>query len=735
MLTLLVSAARILFRIVDEAVYGIIASVYKLMITIANHQVFQAETFAKFGKRVYALVGIFMLFKLAFSLIRYIVNPDEMKDSKKGGKKIIINVMVVVVLITITPTIFEQSRKLQGLILKENVIGNLILGISGEGNVTANKAAKDWELISKNDNNDDQTTDTTEDNTQTNTGTVNPGGTDGAAIRQYNLFDKTVGDEIATLTFSAFYFPAYSDCSAEISAMKNNEANINATDESKIDYGTISEQCKSGFGEEELAKTYLRGIVFNDIETLLYDNDLANAKVETSTGESKFVMKYSVLISTVAGIVLLLIFINFCIEVAVRTIKLGFLELMAPIPIISYIDPKSSENGLFSKWLKMCVTTYLSLFIRLAAIYFAIFVIGEITSGGIDLTSSPLVTVFLILGALIFANQLPKMIEELVPSLKGSGTFSLNPMKTIGASPLAAAAVGGLAGAAGGIAANTASRIHNVNKLRNDQYGGSWKKALTGGEGFNAQGIKNVAKGAGSGALSAVGGGLAAGYGAGRAGLGGKGSPLGHASQAITRSSQMRNFNDQKGGAVAGLKSRATDKLTDMAGIQYSSGSTSVIKDQIKNKQHELQNYQQKEQANREYVNDRISKQSSKASIGLKNHFDYSFKHDEKGNITGYETKTYDEYRLDTAKSYGISAGNFTADQWDAWTQTDPSRLEQEANHAAFKGYIVTKDTYDAINQAYTIATDSDMAQIKLKKEITQLEEQRDIKKTITQNK
>ena len=718
MLNLLVQAVRSLLGLIDEAVYSVISSVYKLMIEIASHQVFDVKTLENFGERVYALVGIFMLFKLAFSLIRYIVNPDEMKDSKRGGKKLIVNVMVVVVLITITPTIFEQSRNLQRVILQENVIGNLILGISGENNIVANQAAKDWQLVGGHVNPIDATEEKNDETQEEKT--------------EENNLNKTVGDQIATLTFNAFYFPAHGDCSEEIKNTK--EMNIDVTNESAIEIAEITETCSTSFSNETVASSYVKGMAFNDISTVLFENDVINDQV-TIDGNKKFSMKYMVLISTIAGIVLLLIFINFCIEVAVRTIKLGFLELMAPIPIISYIDPKSAENGLFSKWLKMCVTTYLSLFIRLAAIYFAIFVIGEVTSGGIDLTSSPLVTVFLILGALIFANQLPKMIEELVPSLKGSGTFSLNPMKTIGASPLAAAAVGGVAGAAGGIAANTASRIYNANKLRNDQYGGSWKKTLTGGEGFNKQGMLNAARGLRSGALSAVGGGLAAGYGAGRAGLGGKGSPLGHASQAITRSSQMRNFNTQKGGAVAGLTSRATDKLTDMAGIQYSSGSTSVIKDQIKNKQHELQNYQQKEQANREYVNDRISKQSSKASIGLKNHFDYSFKHDEKGNITGYETKTYDEYRLDTAKSYGISAGNFTADQWDAWTQTDPSRLEQEANHAASKGYIVTKDTYDAINQAYTIATDSDMAQIKLKKEITQLEEQRDIKKTITPNK
>lgn len=731
MLTLLVSAARILFRIIDEAVYGIIASVYKLMITIANHQVFQVETFDKFELRVYSLVGIFMLFKLAFSLIKYIVNPDEMKDSKRGGKKLIINVMVVVVLITITPTIFEQSRKLQGLILKENVIGNLILGISGENNVTANKAAKDWDLISENDNNDDQTTDTTEDNEQTNTGTVNPGGTDGAAIRQYNLFDKTVGDEIATLTFSAFYFPAYSDCSAEISAMKNNEANINATDESQIEYGTISDECKNGFGEEEIAKTYLKGMVFNDIETLLYENDLANVKVEMpSTGESKFAMKYSVLISTVAGIILLLIFINFCIEVAVRTIKLGFLELMAPIPIISYIDPKSAENGLFSKWLKMCVTTYLSLFIRLAAIYFAIFVIGEITSGGVDLTSSPLVTVFLILGALIFANQLPKMIEELVPSLKGSGTFSLNPMKTIGASPLASAAVGGVAGAIGGTVANSANLVNRAkkfNELRKKEYDGKLGQALTDGKGLTRQGVWNATRRIGSNAMSPIGGGFFSGVGAARAGLGGKGSPIGNAEQAITRSSKIRNFNEGKGGAVAGTASRVTDRMTDIAGIKYSSGSTSAIKSEIQIKQHQLQNLQGQEHNYKEAVQDSIRKEAAQYQTGLRNHFDYAATYDKKGNYT-YDAKTYEGYVGSV-----LAANNVCTE--DEWNNFDTTERQNRIQQAVQTGAVVNGQTYNAIHSAYEMATQTDMDSVKIKQEITQLEEQRDIKKTITPNK
>ena len=687
MLDLLVQAVRSLLGLIDEAVYGVISSVYKLMIEIASQQVFQSETIQSFGERVYALVGIFMLFKLAFSLIRYIVNPDEMKDSKKGGKKLIVNVMVVVVLITITPTIFEQSRNLQRIILQENVIGNLILGISGENNIVANQAAKDWQLVGGHVNPIDATEEKNDETQEEKT--------------EENNLNKTVGDQIATLTFNAFYFPAHGDCSEEIKNTK--EMKIDVINESEIEIAEISETCSRSFSSETVASSYVKGMAFNDINTVLFENDVINDQVSPA-GDKKFSMKYMVLISTIAGIVLLLIFINFCIEVAVRTIKLGFLELMAPIPIISYIDPKSAESGLFSKWLKMCVTTYLSLFIRLAAIYFAIFVIGEVTSGGIDLTSSPLVTVFLILGALIFANQLPKMIEELVPSLKGSGTFSLNPMKTIGQSALATAAVAAPAAALGGMAANSFAAYKHAE--RNDQ-GQIVNKGAT---------LKKAA-------LSGAGGALAGGVGGLRAGMtsGGKGTPIGVAEKTITRNSNLRNYNDSQGGFTAGMTSRTMDKVTTIAGLKYSSGSTSAVKSQIQIKQHQLQNLQQREQTARRSVDDAIAKQNDSLQAALKDHFNYSATYDKKGNYA-YDQKSYMDYANDIVRDNGISQGTFTIQQWDGYDNATKMGYIQTA---AQNGIIVAEDIYNSIAHDYATVTNSDLDQAKLKREISSLEEQK----------
>ena len=58
---------------------------------------------------------------------------------------------------------------------------------------------------------------------------------------------------------------------------------------------------------------------------------------------------------------------------------------------------------------------------------------GDVPSGWMAI----LVQVMIIIGLLIFANQIPKLIEG-ITGIKASGNFSLNPLKTITQSPIAA---------------------------------------------------------------------------------------------------------------------------------------------------------------------------------------------------------------------------------------------------------------------------------------------------------
>lgn len=101
---------------------------------------------SKFGNdilnRVYIFVGIFVLFKAAIIIIRYVINPDELLDKKKGAQKFLINILISLALITAGPTIFDQLFNAQAIILNENVLGKLVFGSKSDEQTISNFGKK-----------------------------------------------------------------------------------------------------------------------------------------------------------------------------------------------------------------------------------------------------------------------------------------------------------------------------------------------------------------------------------------------------------------------------------------------------------------------------------------------------------------------------------------------------------------------------------------------------------------
>lgn len=63
-------------------------------------------------------------------------------------------------------------------------------------------------------------------------------------------------------------------------------------------------------------------------------------------------MTYNVFISTVAGVFLLYVLLNFCFDMAVRVVKLMFFQIIAPIPVICRVIPGGKLKDVFSDWMK-----------------------------------------------------------------------------------------------------------------------------------------------------------------------------------------------------------------------------------------------------------------------------------------------------------------------------------------------------------------------------------------------
>ena len=209
-------------------------------------------------------------------------------------------------------------------------------------------------------------------------------------------------------------------------------------------------------------------------------------------------LEVSFIFSVIAGIGLIIYLLFLCVEIIIRRLKLFFLEVLAPIPIISYVDPKDKT---FSTWIKMYISTYLDLFIKLIAIKIAIELVATVSNefwstGNIEagIIGGVLIKFFYIVAILAFAKILPTMISKIFNLDSMGGSFKDIMGMAKGAAGFGAgAALGAGAGLVTGFAA--AAKAPGM------------KNKLLAGAGAIGSGMSGLAKGAGSGAKGNIFGG------------------------------------------------------------------------------------------------------------------------------------------------------------------------------------------------------------------------------------
>lgn len=393
----------------DVIIYGFIDNVYNTFTNIASYTLINNTIIDTFTQRVYIIVGIFMLFKMSFSLINYFVDPDKITDSKSGFGNLVQRIIISLVTLVLVPTIFNIAFYAQTIVLNENILANIILGGTYD-DIDA-----------------------------------------GSFVDTY----ENAGKKMAFSVLSAFMAPK--DTSVITMTEKEIEKEFEGEDK-----------------EIESYKKYLEARDNNNISGLVGMNGIKNNEDDSGY----YIYNYMPGLSTLAGVAVLMILLSFCVDIGVRAAKLVFLQLVAPIPVLSYIDLTKGKD-VFNKWVKNCVSTYLDVFVRLLAIYFVIFIITLITQNGFTLYTYTLkggqivttevenVDLFaqalIIIGLLLFAKELPSLLEDIL-GIKFSGKFSFNPMKRLGEAPLVGGFVTGALAAGGFAAWNTTKNVASRGK-------------------------------------------------------------------------------------------------------------------------------------------------------------------------------------------------------------------------------------------------------------------------------
>lgn len=195
------------------------------------------------------------------------------------------------------------------------------------------------------------------------------------------------------------------------------------------------------------------------------------AAILRATGTVTYQLGYIWLISGLVGIYVVWTMIKLLIDVAYRSIKFLLLEVISPIAIISYIDPKSSEKGLFSKWLSETLKTYLSLFIRIFIFAMVSVILKQISVSSFFDEGNILTRLFFILALVAFMKTAPKFIDNLFGTeiSKGSDTKFASDLLKQGLGFVSGAAIGGISG---GVVAKRTGQPVFKNVMKNAWQGG-----------------------------------------------------------------------------------------------------------------------------------------------------------------------------------------------------------------------------------------------------------------------
>ena len=364
-------ALRSLMLSLCNIIYRLISFVYEVFYNLGTARLLFDSDVQPIFRKVGLIIGLFMVFRVAFAFIQYVVNPDTMFDKQKGIGKIIVKVIVSIVLLGSTQYLFNAAFTIQNKILESQILEKVILG--GEY-------------------------------TETESG-----------MRDF-------GSNLSSTFFTSFY--RINDDS--------NLANSETYNLCKNILGENNEELKENIRTSSGSITGTGANVCLNLKSE-YNNDDSNideAISKNKIDKEEYIINFDGdgLVALLVGGLCLYTGFMFTFQVAVRLIQLAYLELIAPIPIIMYITPKGDEQ--LKKWGTQCTTTFLDFFLRVAIIYFAKFIVEIIlNSNALNIYAdsngfeSLYLTCIMIIATLIFVKKVPNLLKEIFPSLGGAAAF------------------------------------------------------------------------------------------------------------------------------------------------------------------------------------------------------------------------------------------------------------------------------------------------------------------------
>lgn len=350
------------FLFLDGMIYGVIDYMFDIFDFLAKANLFKNEIYMDIVQRIYIILGLIMMFALSYSLLKAVINPDEFAKGEQSFPKMIKNVIISLAIIAILPTVFNFAFNFQNAILNQDTIPKLILGDSFTGSE-----------------------------------------------------NKNAGRVFAYNVYAAFLHVNEEYCTKD----NENESVFDASDAK-----TCAEDIKTNKSNAKWYKPWRllnKSETFYDIDTSIKDGEIAMVNYNNfgeAVAEGK--LSYLMLISTLSGLFILIVVVNFCFDMALRVVKLMFFQIIAPIPVVCRVIPGGKTKDVFSTWTKKTISTFVDVFLRIAVFYLGVFIVQLVVDNWSNLDVSAIgwdkaliVQALVIMSIVVFIRQAPKLIGEM----------------------------------------------------------------------------------------------------------------------------------------------------------------------------------------------------------------------------------------------------------------------------------------------------------------------------------
>lgn len=433
------SPLRAICMAIDGVLYSLLDNAYDLVIKLSTAELLKPATIKSLTGNLYIIFGVVAFFRLALLLVNAIIDPEKLNEKGKGLSNIFFRVVGMVILLAVTPFLFEKSYDLQEKIVgadaSKNIIFKTILGnnanIASSNNSNAGKALQNIALSSlitidenylKNASSDDS-----KDKEKVILCKYKEIKDDNGKVKGYDYTKITNSDE-------------YNFC--PLVCVPNGDGTCTPQGGYVYDGNTCDwPNCQNA------VDTYNEMYVNEDMSpSKLASYVGVSKKIEDENGEKQevYVYNYMFIITGVVGVAMTYIIISFAIDIAVRMFELIVLEILSPLFIATFVDPKSAQSGPFKNWLSAVGKSYASLYIRLAIIALMVLLVSIINQSKMFQSMGDVsgwAKIFMVIGLLIFAKKAPKWIGDMI-GIKGDGGLGgLSIGKKLGGMALA----GGLA--------------------------------------------------------------------------------------------------------------------------------------------------------------------------------------------------------------------------------------------------------------------------------------------------